>query len=426
MSLTEGAREQGERRRERAEPEEFLYWKNLGAPRVRALRALGRALLGFDPAPPEDVVRAFAASYYDADPLAEAFVEEVYLRQGQAAGRAMLDQALAGGVASVANAPRSLVELFADIERDPDWVEPALVEQGARAFRRYGTDVFTFAGAITLEGYSESSVAKPLALTGAYAGASAKRRFLETAAFWIAVSEPGGLAPFAPGRASALRVRVMHVFVRKRLLAHPEWSLAKWGVPISQGDALLTLMGGSFIPGVAMHAMGYRPSKADIEAMMHFWRYVGHLMGVRPRFYPSSLREAAQLSFVTMVKGARTSGDDGRLLCQSYVKAFAPDPDAPLATRLRQELAHRAHVGTTRFFLPGGTYRKNGLPSAGVWALYPLLRFPFNFTAETLRRRFPALDGVADRVARRSRDRWFSRHMSGRRAEYKPAESFTR
>jgi len=408
------------------QPAEFRYWANVDEPWPRALRFMGRALLGFDPAPPEDVVRAFASSYYDADPLAEAFVEDVYFQRGAAEGRAMLDRAIAHGVASVEDAPESLTRLFEDIERDPDWVDLDLVAHGARVFRRYGTAVFRFAGAITLEGYSESSVAKPLVLTGAYAGDSTRRRFLETAAFWIAVSEPGGLAPFAPGRASALRVRIMHVFVRKRLLAHPEWNLEKWGVPISQGDALLTLMGGSFVPGIAMQAMGYRPSTRDIEAMMHFWRYVGHLMGVRPRCYPASMKEAAQLTFVTMVKAARTSGDDGRSLCQSYVKAFAPDPDAPLGVRMRQAWNHRVHLGYTRFFLPPWTYRKNQLPSAGLWALHPLLQFPFIFGAETLRRTFPALDDVADRVARRSRARWFARHMGKRRAEYRPAESFTR
>jgi hypothetical protein len=407
-------------------PSEFRYWDNVEGTWVRAVRLMGRAVLGFDLAPSEEVVRTFAASYYDADPLAEAFVEEVYFGRGAAEGRAMLDQAIAHGVSSVENPPASLVRLFEDIERDPDWLDPALIALGARVFRRYGTAVFRFAGAITLEGYSESSVAKPLALTGAYAGDSTKRRFLETAAFWIAVSEPGGLAPSAPGRASALRVRVMHVFVRKRLSAHPEWDAAKWGVPISQGDSLLTLMGGSFIPGVAMQAMGYRPSKHEIEAMMHFWRYVGHLMGVRPAFYPASLKEAAQLAFVTMVKASRTSGDDGRNLCQSYVKAFAPDPDAPLATRVRQAFSHRVHLGYTRFFLPPWTYKKNHLPSAGLWALHPLLQFPFIFGAETLRRTFPALDEVADRVARRSRSRWYARHMGKRRAEYRPAERFTR
>jgi hypothetical protein len=409
-------------------PAEFRYWDNVDKPWVRAFRAVARRVFGFDPAPPDEVVRTLASMYYDADPLAEAFVEEVYLGRSPSEGRAMLDQALAAGVASVPNAPASLARLFADIEKDPDWVDQALVAHGARVFRRYGTAMFRFAGAVTLEAYSENSVAKPLVLTGAYAGDSTRHRFLETVAFWIAVSEPGGLAPGAPGRASALRVRIMHVFVRKRLLEHPEWNLEAWGVPISQSDALLTLMGGSFAPGVAMQAMGYRPSVRDIEAMMHFWRYVGHLMGVRPRWYPASLREAFQLAFVTIVKAARLAGEDGRHLCQSYVRAFAPapEPDAPLGRRLRDAWESGIHLGYTRFFLPPWTYRANGLPPAGLWALHPLLRSPFIFGAETLRRTFPALDQVADRVARRSRDRWFARHMGGRDAEYQPAQAFTR
>lgn len=407
-------------------PAEFRYWDNVDKPWARRLRALARAVLRFDPAPPEEVVRTFASMYYDADPLAEAFVDEVCGARGWAAGRAMLDQALAGGVASVPDAPASLVRLFEDIEHDPEWVDQALVERGARVFRRFGTAVFRFAGAITLEAYAESSVAKPLVLTGAYAGASTRKRFLETAAFWIAVSEPGGLRPGAPGRASALRVRVMHVFVRRRLMAHPEWDLDAWGVPISQADALLTLMGGSWGPGIALQAMGFRPSVRDIEATMHFWRYVGHLMGVRPRWYPETLTQAAQLTFMTLLKGARRAGDDGRHLCRSYAQAFAPDPAAPLGKRLRDGLSHRVHIGYTRFFMTGRSYKHNELPPAGPWALWPLAQFPFIFAAETLRRAFPALEEVADRAARRSRERWFARHMGGRKAEYRPVESFTR
>ena len=265
-------------------PREFLYWNNLDRPAVRRVRSFTKRLLGFDPAPADEVVRTLASMYYDADPPCEAFVDDVYLQHGSATGRTMLERALADGVDAVPAAPPSLRDLFADFEHDPTWLDWDRVERGARAFRRYGTAVFRFAGAITLEGYAENSVAKPLALTGAYNGSSTRRRFLETAAFWIAVSEPGGLRPGAPGRASALRVRVMHVFVRRKLLAHPAWDLAAWGVPISQADALLTLMGGSFAPGLAMHVLGYLPSRADIEAMMHFWRYVGHLMGVRPRW----------------------------------------------------------------------------------------------------------------------------------------------
>lgn len=419
-----------------AAPAEFRYHDRLDRRWPRLVRRASRAVLGFDPAPPDDVVRTFAAMYYDADPLAEAFVEEVYLRHGMAAGRAMLEQALAGGVASVPDPPPSLVALFADLERDPPWVDPARVERGARAFRRFGPAVFRFAGTITLAAYTESSVAKPLALTGAYAGGSTRHRFLETAAFWIAVSEPGGLAAGAPGRASALRVRIMHVFVRRRLLDHPEWDRAAWGVPISQADALLTLMGGSVAPGLGLRAMGFRPSTDDIEAMMHFWRYVGHLMGVRPRWYPTTVREGLQLAFVAALKGAGTAGEDGVRLCQSYARAFEPAGNggpargrarrASALARLRAEASHRVHLGYTRFFLPPSVHRHNRLPAAGPWALVPLAAFPLVFTAETLRRAIPALEVVADRVARWRRDRWLAHHTGGRRAEYRPVEQFTR
>ncbi|MEO6773822.1 MAG: oxygenase MpaB family protein [Kofleriaceae bacterium] len=405
-------------------PSEFRYWDHLDRPRIRRLRKVARAVLGFDLAPPDEVVRGLAAMYFDADPVCEAFVDEVYLRAGTQQGRAMLERALAEGMWP--GAPASLAALFADLDDDPAWVDRERVERGARAFRRYGTAVFRFAGAITLEGYAENSVAKPLVLTGAYAGNSTRRRFLETVAFWIAVSEPGGLRRGAPGRASALRVRVMHVFVRRKLLAHPAWDRDAWGVPISQGDALLTLMGGSFAPGLAMYVLGYLPSRADIAAMMHFWRYVGHLMGVRPRWFPANLTEAAQLSFVTMVKGARLSGDDGHELCRSYARAFAPDRGLPLRERLAAEVEHRLHLAYTRLFVTPNSYRAHGLPPAGPWVLVPLVVAPLIAATEIVRRVIPGVERLVDRAARRRRDRWFARQMGGHPPEYKPAEQFTR
>lgn len=405
-------------------PAEFRYWENQEKPWARALRRAMHLVLGFDPKPDDELVRDVAAMYYDADPLAEAFVDEVYLGRGAEVGRAMLDGAIANGTASVADAPDSLVELFADIETDPPWVDHALVEHGARVFRRYGTSVFHFAGSITLAGYAENSVAKPLILTGGYAGDSTRQRFLETAAFWIAVSNPGGMRPGAPGRASALRVRIMHVFVRRRLLAHPEWRLGDWGVPISQADALLTLMGGSFAPGLAMRAMGFRTSDRDILALMHFWRYVGHVMGVRPRWYPSSMRDGYRLAYITALKGANKSGDDGRTLCQSYARAF--EPSARGQTDLREQWMARVHRGYTRFFTPPWIYRAMKMPRVGLWALHPLAQFPVIFATETLRRRVRRVDDLVDRAARWQRDRWFAHHMGERRAEYNPPTSFTR
>ena len=92
-------------------PTEFRYWEQLETPYAKALRQLLRAVFGVDPRLPKEAVQKYAEAYYDADPVAEAFIDEVYLTRGQAAGRAMVDQALAHGVDSVPDAPESLIIL---------------------------------------------------------------------------------------------------------------------------------------------------------------------------------------------------------------------------------------------------------------------------------------------------------------------------
>src|ERR1700738_5011219 len=216
-------------------PTEFeSYWNALERPAVKHARALSHRLLEFDLVPPEETVRAFGPGYYDADPVAEAFVDEVYLGRSPNEGRRMLEQSISEGVDAVAEAPDSMRRVVAAAERDPEWLAPDRVQIGAKVFRRLGPAAFSFAGASTLLAYTENSIVKPLALTGAYAGDTALNRFMETARFWIETTEPGGLDPRGAGRATAIRVRVMHVFVRRRLLQHPEWDLDAWGVPINQ------------------------------------------------------------------------------------------------------------------------------------------------------------------------------------------------
>ena len=64
-------------------PTEFRYWEQLETPYAKALRQLLRAVFGVEPRLPDEAVRKYAEAYYDADPVAEAFIDEVYLTQGQ-------------------------------------------------------------------------------------------------------------------------------------------------------------------------------------------------------------------------------------------------------------------------------------------------------------------------------------------------------
>lgn len=408
-------------------PTEFLYWRRIDDPVVQRARTAWQKAWRFDPQPSDDYVQRFAQAYYHADPVAEAFVDEVYLGEiGPKAGRAMLDEALDHGIESVPDAPASMVRLFEEFETAPDWLDHELMEKGAKVFRRWGTAVFSFATTSTLEMYSESSITKPLSYAGGYAGDKAHKRQMETVRFWIDVSEPGGLGPGARGRATAMRVRVMHVFIRRKLMQRPEWNLDAWGVPISIGDATLTLMGGSIVPGLALWSAGHQTTITEIEATLHFWRYVGHLLGVQPDWYPRDFRESVQLMFAAFVKRAYTAGDDGKELVESYLPAFKPKPGTPLRKRIRDEFNYRLQIGYTGVWLLPTTYSRHRMPRRMPWVLMPAVAAPVTFVMETVRRMVPRLDEVADVVQRRRREAWYRNEMGDAAAEFTPVEEFRR
>jgi hypothetical protein len=376
--------------------------------------------------PSDDHIVDFAHGYYDADPVAEAFVKDAYIDGNPSHGRAMLDQALAHGIESVSDAPASMVRLFGDFETDPPWVDHDLVERGAFLFRRYGPAVFSFNGVGTLLAYTENPIVQPLSMTGKYAGDAALHRFMETARFWIDVSEPGGTKLGAPGRATAMRVRIMHVFLRQRITRHPQWNLAAWGKPINQAEATITLLSGGFASGLGMHKVGYRSTSADIAAMMHFWRYVGHLMGVQPRWHPADLREAGQLMTLYFAKRAFGAVEDGRELIESYPRAFTPKPGSGICKAIRDRFNYRVQLGYTRYFLPGRFYRSYDMPNPWPWALLPALQIPVNLTVDLLAHRSARIAVLQDRFARWRRNTWFRNEMGDRDAHFEATETFRR
>jgi hypothetical protein len=216
------------------------------------------------------------------------------------------------------------------------------------------------------------------------------------------------------------------VFIRRRLVKHPEWDLDAWGAPISIADATLTLMGGSVVPGLALWSVGHQTTIREIEALLHYWRYVGHLLGVQPDWYPRDFKEAVQLMYAAFVKRAYAAGSDGEELVESYLPAFAPQTGTPLRKRIRDEVNYRTQIGYTRFWMLPVTYRRHEMPNPWPWALHPIAQFPLVLALETARRLLPPLDGAADRVQRWRRNNWYANETGGREAEFRPVEEFRR
>jgi hypothetical protein len=154
--------------------------------------------------------------------------------------------------------------------------------------------------------------------------------------------------PNSAGRRSLQQVRWMHAFARsvvqlpgglwereeaiekERLVRsgeNPDPSKAYLGVPLSQYDLAMTLLGFS---SVAMSYMiddyGVEISAQSREDLTHFWRYVGYHLGIREEFNScATAAEAEQLardmlSFApNFAKSARASTP---LLAQSLMKGF--------------------------------------------------------------------------------------------------------
>lgn len=361
--------------------------------------------------------------------MAERFVAETYHGElGPGASRDLLDRALRDGIESVPEAPDSMRVLFAEFERTPAWVDPELVERGAAVWRRWGYALGAVGNAGTMDTYTEASLAVPLSLSGGYAGRAALHRYLETTGWWIEVCRPGALLrPGSLARAISLKVRVMHVSVRARVARHDEWDSERWGLPISQSEMLLTLLGGSVAPALGLYALGYVTSPAEMRAVLHFNRLCGHLVGVRcDGFFPGTALDAWRILFMCDAARSRDSGDLGRELVESFVPAFAPAPGQRGLGRVRAGLHLRLQAGYSGLFMLPWNRRRYDMPSPWPGIAMLLARAPLIAMLELLRRVSPAADRAWQRWSLRHWERWYEWQSAGRRAEFEAARDLRR
>ncbi|WP_026917558.1 oxygenase MpaB family protein [Gordonia shandongensis] len=399
------------------------------SPAHQKLRDRVKKTTGIDLLPTEAVQRAFLAGHTAGDPVAERFVAETYHgSMGGDRARELLDEALRVGIDNVPEAPESMRELFAEFETIPDWVDPDLIEQGAAVWRRWGYSLGAVGNAGTMDTYTEGSLAVPLSLSGGYAGASALNRYLETSKWWLEVCRPGAvLTPGSTAREVSLKLRVMHVSVRARVAEHPEWDADRHGLPISQSEMMLTLLGGSVGPAFGLTALGFLTTPAEARAVLHFNRYLGHLVGCSvDDMYPRTYADGLRLLFYFDATRKHDSGALGPELVEAFVPSFEPPPGMRGVDRWRALLHLHLQAGYTRLFMLPWNRRRYRLPS-GIPGLVMLVgRAPLIATIDVLRHVVPGLDRWWQRGSLRRWRRWHSWHMGHREAAFDATKALRR
>ncbi len=239
-------------------------------------------------------VRATAAQHASfrrfadlGDPLADNLVAMIQ-RLPTGEGRAMFEAAIDGGLDAVADPPPELVAFMTAAEDEPYWLDHDKLALAARVCMRTGLVGIGLAlpGLALTGGYLASKADKPLVGTGDLRR-MAPRRLNETAQWYIDVTSPGGLDRFARGFTGTLRVRLMHAMVRAAMARREDWDFDAWDTPVNQVQMAGTLMLFSLANLAGCQAMGLRFTDRERDAVFHFWRYVGLLMGVHPELVPT-------------------------------------------------------------------------------------------------------------------------------------------
>lgn len=358
------------------------------------------------PPPGEELVWRFRDTLYDGDPLADAWIAD------RAFSPALARRALDEGIDAV-DAPASLRALFAELDRRPAWVDDGCLALATETALRVGLDGARVLSCVCLTGgYRSAAANKPLTFTGALE-AMAPRRLAETSKFVVDVYESGTLDRRSVGFASAVRVRLMHAMVRARIATDPKWKSDVWGLPINQADMLATnlLFSAVFVFGLRM--LGHVITRAEADALVHLWRYVGHLMGVRDELLPKDFREACELVHVS--GSCQPSGDDDARRLAAALLAVPPKPGLP---RPLVAIDRAWRVAFSRLALGTAAAAELGLPRVPRALVLP--HVARNLAVEAVRLAWPRATPAIRRRRSALVRRFVTENLEGRLPEYVP------
>ena len=293
----------------------------------------------------------------------------------------------------------AVARFWATVGAVPAWVDRAVLERGQRVFACHAAGAgvallhLSLAGGFSAplinhvlrstrylnagEAGARARVCNPAAERAARRRARVKvnRRLSETLQMIVDCMHGGGAVypPAGKGFESALRVRLLHARVRRRLRAMARWDEARWGCPINQEDMVATLL--SFQVNIvhALEIAGVRLSREDKEAYTHLWRYVGFLSGVAEPHNPcTSYRRSARMLDSIVAHIIEPDAASGRLT-RGVLRAvaFRPPFHWPVWT-------YRCHAALARLFMGDPLADRLGLPRPSLFH-YVLHRF-FHFS----------------------------------------------
>jgi hypothetical protein len=165
---------------------------------------------------------------------------------------------------------------------------------------------------------------------------------------------------------------------------------------------------------LGLRALGHVVSKRDADALIHFWRYAGYLMGIRLELLPVDFDEACQLVYLSAT--TQPPGDeDSRKLAAALLSVPS---SRDLSPALRQmDIYWRA--GFSRLMLGEREGDELGLPNHPLrWLVLPSVAW--NFSTEVARILIPGAEKLIVRYRRERVERFVTESLEGLDPAYHP------
>ncbi|HLY90017.1 MAG TPA: oxygenase MpaB family protein [Acetobacteraceae bacterium] len=353
-------------------------------------------------------VQHYARFWQAEDPLADA-VAAAFAERAAGGGRAMLETALDRGIGAVDDPPPALVALFRQLDEVPYWVDWDRIDRGSAAFLRTGLLGMAVLNLFCLPiMYYSPCGNKPLVFTGNLLK-RAPRRLAETGRFVLECSRPDGLRRFSDGFKTNVKVRLMHAQVRRLLRRSGRWN-PKWGAPVNQlymAGTNVALSAG-LIEG--LERLGYRMGAADVEALLHLWRYTGYISGIAPELQISTREEGRHLGELIHQLEGQPDDDSRALITALMSSSYHPRLEGATWTQ-------KINYGVSRKLIGNELADDLGYPRSH-WGWTVSLARPMAGSLGLIHRYVPLLRSAAPRWGDRTWDFMLDLIMGGSKADY--------
>ncbi|UZD21386.1 oxygenase MpaB family protein [Algoriphagus halophytocola] len=256
------------------------------------------------------------------DPLADQTVAAIMAKKEVNTINHLFESIVLDKIALPESAPIELRTYFEQSAIFPEWADPDLIALGQQIYLRHGIWIGLLLCYKSLpECYACANGAEVLHRTARLNEdhGSLKvfsRRIAETAQFVVFAMSPDGLEAKGKGLRAAQKVRLIHAVIRYYLKQN-HWDAEKYGEPINQEDLAGTLMSFSALIIEGLEIIGIQFEPVELEAYMHCWRVIGHVMGLDEDMIPQNSADAFKLGHAILDKEIAPSKN-----AQELVKAL--------------------------------------------------------------------------------------------------------